>query len=73
MIANTMRSEAECLAKAVEMDSKADACGTPEAYASYIDLAKGWRSVGRQAVWQQLYYSCEAENFASAHENAPPP
>jgi hypothetical protein len=58
MTANTMRSEAECLAKAAEMDSRANACSTAETRTSYIDLAEGWRSVSRQAAWQQLYHSC---------------
>jgi hypothetical protein len=55
-----MRSEAECLAKAAEMDSKATACRTPETRASYVNLAEGWRSVSQQAAWQQLQSDDEA-------------
>jgi hypothetical protein len=41
------------------MNAKANAWLTLEARAC-IDLSEGWRSVSRQAAWQEIYHTCEA-------------
>jgi hypothetical protein len=50
-----MRSTDECLAIAADMEHQAERCGSPTMNAEYLDLAKGWRHVARQAVWQDAH------------------
>jgi hypothetical protein len=47
-----MRTEQECLAMAIEMEARAERSPTPHQTADFLYLAKCWRSLVRQAVWQ---------------------
>ena len=49
---SAMRSEDECLARAIELECRAAACGTPECRALLLGLAQGWRGLAQQACWQ---------------------
>jgi hypothetical protein len=47
-----MRSEAQCLAKAIEMDAKAAACGDAAACADFTQMALYWRELAALAAAQ---------------------
>ena len=47
-----MRTADECYAKATDMERLALKCGSPEAVAEYLYMAKIWRHVACQATWQ---------------------
>lgn len=47
-----MRTEAECLTKAAEMDRQAGQCVAPEMRAIWSAMAADWRDVAFRAGWQ---------------------
>ena len=47
-----MRTEAECLAKAVDLERRAALCEGPVAKADFLHMAECWRQVASQATWQ---------------------
>ena len=47
-----MRTAAECLAMANEMDSRAAQTLVSRQRADFRSMAKRWRSLGRRAAWQ---------------------
>jgi hypothetical protein len=49
-----MRSAAECLAKATEMERQAGRCDTPSLRADLLSMAQTWRYVAQQALWQDI-------------------
>lgn len=48
----TMRSADECRAKASAMELRAGLCHDAAPRNSFLDLARIWREVARQAEWQ---------------------
>ena len=50
-----MRTAAECIAKADDMDRQASRCEAAEMKAEYLELAKSWRYVAAQAGWQDAH------------------
>ena len=49
-----MRSAAECLAKATEMERQAGLCDTPRLRADLLSMAQAWRYIAQQARWQDV-------------------
>jgi hypothetical protein len=49
-----MRSAAECLTKAVEMERQASLCDAPILRADLLSMAETWRYVAQQALWQDV-------------------
>jgi hypothetical protein len=47
-----MRSAAECLVKAAEMEWQASQCDAPSLRADLLSMAETWRYVAGQALWQ---------------------
>jgi hypothetical protein len=47
-----MLTAVECLAKAVEMDSRAALSGATETRAEFLELAQHWRELARRALAQ---------------------
>jgi hypothetical protein len=47
-----MRSAAECLLKAAEIEWQAGQCDAPSLRADLLSMALTWRYVARQALWQ---------------------
>jgi hypothetical protein len=47
-----LRTEYECLAMAIEMETRAEHSPSPRQRTDFLYLAKGWRSLVRQAAWQ---------------------
>ena len=50
-----MRTEHQCLAKAADMERRAQECDTPEVSADFLHMAQCWRRVARRAAWQDLF------------------
>jgi hypothetical protein len=50
-----LRTAAQCLAKAAEMDRLAAQPGAPEAIADLRFMARCWRAVAFQARWQDAH------------------
>jgi hypothetical protein len=51
----SLRTEAECLAMALEMDKRADRSRLPGQIADLRYMANCWRSLSRQAAWQDRH------------------
>ena len=49
-----MRSAAECLVKADEMERQAGLCDTPSLRADLLSMAETWRHIAQQALWQDV-------------------
>jgi hypothetical protein len=47
-----MRTAAQCLSKAAEMDQRALCCPNAAAAADYKKMALTWRALAQQAAWQ---------------------
>jgi hypothetical protein len=45
-----MRTACECLAKASELEARADQCSAPAARAAYLEVAMSWRDLARRAL-----------------------
>ena len=58
-----MRTTAQCLVKAAEMERLADACPIAGIAADYELLALYWRRLALRATWQDGYHSRTAANF----------
>jgi hypothetical protein len=48
----TMRTAAECLAKAADMERLAETCDAGALKTSWLYMALCWRDVARMAAWQ---------------------
>ena len=51
-----MRTTAQCLVKAAEMEWLADTCTIPAIAADYEKMAACWRRLARQAGWQDEFH-----------------
>lgn len=49
-----MRSARECLAEAAEMERQASLCDSPSLRADLLSMARTWRYVAQQALWQDV-------------------
>lgn len=54
-MAAPMRTEAECLLKAAELESLATTCRLPVDHDRCLRLARGWRYAAIQAAWQAVW------------------
>jgi hypothetical protein len=45
-----MRTASECLAKASELEARADQCSAPATRAAYLQVATSWRDLARRAL-----------------------
>jgi hypothetical protein len=59
-----MRTPDECLAIAAGFERQAGRCDTPTMNAEYRYLAESWRSLARQAEWQ------DAHEFGGCNPNS---
>jgi hypothetical protein len=50
-----MRSAAECLAQAIDMERRARLCAVPDLRADLLSMAQDWRYVAQLALWQDAF------------------
>jgi hypothetical protein len=53
----TMRSAAECLVQAADMERRARLCAAPNLQADLLSMAQDWRYVAQLALWQDAFVS----------------
>ena len=56
-----MRTAAECLIKAAEMERTADSCRVAEIATDYQSMAVHWQTVARTAAWQDGFPTFDSE------------
>ena len=52
VIDRELLTQGDCLAKAAEMDARAEACGPSHQAADFVNMARCWRVLAAQAAWQ---------------------
>ena len=50
-----MRNAKDCLARAIEMERRAGACGAGCLATELLSMAQTWRYLAQQALWQDAF------------------
>jgi hypothetical protein len=48
-------SAAECLVQAADLERRARLCAAPDLQADLLSMARDWRYIAQQALWQDAF------------------